>query len=110
MLSVGDVVRSDTLGPAEPIDLAGFPTSSIMSDITRDALAEIDTLHARVNELAEQVNAAGDTLETANQHAKLLAQENEAMIAETESLRAQLAELQLASSAVQTRLQPNRAN
>ncbi|SES05250.1 hypothetical protein [Rhizobium sp. NFR03] len=66
VLVVDDVIRSDALGPAEPIDLAGFPTSAIMSDTTRDALAQIATLNARVDELAEQVNAAADTLEEAS--------------------------------------------
>ncbi|SER57399.1 hypothetical protein [Rhizobium sp. NFR03] len=94
----GEVIK-DEVGSAEPIDVAGFPTSSIMSDTTRDALAEIAALNARVDELAEQVNAAADTLETANKHAELLAQENEALIAEVESLQAEIAAMQSSASA-----------
>lgn len=89
----GEVLK-DEVGQAEPIDLAGFPTSQIMTDTTRDALAEVATLTARINSLVEQVNAAADTLETANEHAKLLAAENETLIANEVALQEKIEALQ----------------
>lgn len=77
----GEVLK-DEVGPAEPIDLDGFPTSDVMKDALRDALAQIAVLTAQGDELAEQVNAATETVETANERIALLVSENEELTAE----------------------------
>lgn len=87
----GEVLKED-VGPAEPIDLEGFPTSAVMTDALRDALAQIAVLSARANELADQVSAASGAVETANERIALLERENEALIAEGAGLRAELSE------------------
>lgn len=88
----GEVLK-DEIGTAEPIDLAGFPTNDIMTDTTRDALAEVATLTARIDELVEQVNSAADTLEKARGHTALLVAENETLIANETALQAEIAAL-----------------
>lgn len=49
----GELLKEE-LGTAEPIDLEGFPTSAIMADTTRDALARVTVLNDLVNALTTQ--------------------------------------------------------
>jgi hypothetical protein len=49
----GETLKEE-LGVAEPIDLEGFPTSAIMDDTTRDALAHVTALNAKVHALTKQ--------------------------------------------------------
>jgi cell division protein FtsB len=68
----GEVLKEE-IQPAQPIDLEGFPTSTIMSDATRDALAQVAILRRERDDLQEQMD--------------LLAKENEDLIAEAAALR-----------------------
>ncbi|AVA22468.1 hypothetical protein [Rhizobium sp. NXC24] len=53
----GEIIKDDIL-PAQPIDLAGFPTSAIMTDATRDALANAATQQKQIEELKAQLETA----------------------------------------------------
>lgn len=52
----GELLKEE-LGNAEPLDLEDFPTSSLMTDATRDALAEVTRLSERVVALTEELSA-----------------------------------------------------
>lgn len=80
----GEVLKDDIL-PAAPLDLAGFPTSAIMSNTARDALTQIGVLTAQASELTE-------ALQTSREHADRLVRENEALVAEVSGLREELSE------------------
>lgn len=41
----GEIIKED-IGSAEPLNIEGFQTSALMSDTTRDALAEVSRLSA----------------------------------------------------------------
>lgn len=79
----GEVLKDDIL-PAAPLDLAGFPTSAIMTDAARDALARVTTLEGEKAELIEQ-------LETAGEQADDLRAENEALATQVRELEGQIA-------------------
>lgn len=53
-----DEVLKEEIGDAVPLDIVGFPTSTVMTDTTRDALAEITRLNEENAMLAAQLNAA----------------------------------------------------
>lgn len=53
----GELVKEE-IGNAEPLDLKGFPTSTLMSATTRDALAEITRLRGEMNMLTGELSAA----------------------------------------------------
>ena len=81
----GEVLKDDIM-PAAPLDLAGFPTSVIMTDAARDALARVTTLEGEKAELIEQ-------LETAGEQADELRAENEALATQVRDLEAEAANL-----------------
>lgn len=86
----GEVLKEE-VSPAEPIDLDGFPTSEVMTDVLRDALAQIALLTSRENELVDQVNAAAEAVETANERIAVLVTENEELIEGLTRLNEQIA-------------------
>ncbi len=59
----GEIIKDDVL-PAQPIDLAGFPTSAIMGDTCRDALAIVATQTAQIAALNGQLSTANANLAT----------------------------------------------
>ena len=59
----GEVIKDDVL-PAQPIDLAGFPTSAIMADTCRDALATVTAQTAQIATLNGQLGTANANLAT----------------------------------------------
>lgn len=64
-VSVDGEVLKEELGDAVPLDLAGFPTSTLMSDTARDALAEVGRLTDANASLDTRANAAESDLATA---------------------------------------------
>lgn len=52
----GELIKSELLDP-EPLGLADFPTSAIMSDTLASALAQVTTLTAQLAAAQEQVTA-----------------------------------------------------
>lgn len=79
----GEVLKDDIL-PAAPLDLAGFPTSTIMTDAARDALARVTTLEGEKAELIEQLEMAGAW-------AIEMTAENEALAKQVRDLQAEIA-------------------
>ena len=79
----GEVLKDEIL-PAAPLDLAGFPTSAIMTDAARDALARVTTLEGEKAGLVEQ-------LETAGERVAELTAEKEALVTQVRELQAQIA-------------------
>jgi len=67
----GEVIKDDIL-PAQPIDLAGFPTSGIMADTCRDALATVATQAAQIAALNGQLETANANLATVSDDADKL--------------------------------------
>jgi len=59
----GEIIKDDVL-PAQPIDLDGFPTSEIMEDTCRDALATVATQTAQITTLNAQLQTANTNLAT----------------------------------------------
>lgn len=50
----GDVLKEEVLA-AEPIDVDGFPTSTLMTNTTRDALATVGRLSSERDALLDEV-------------------------------------------------------
>lgn len=57
----GEVLKEE-IQDAQPIDLDGFPTSAIMSDATKIALAKIDSQASQIALLTEQLDRANELL------------------------------------------------
>jgi len=93
----GEVLKEE-VGQAEPLDIAGFPTSGIMSNTARDALARVTALETEKAGLVEQLDTAGERL------AEIRA-ENEALATEVRELQAQIAGLNDRVSAAATEKQ-----
>ena len=57
----GEVVKED-IQPAQSVDLEGFPTGTIMSNATRDALANVDILNKKIAALTAELAGANAQL------------------------------------------------
>lgn len=80
----GEIIKDDVL-PAQPIDLAGFPTSAIMEDTCRDALATVATQTAQIATLNGQLETANANLATVSN--------------DVDKLRTELTDVQAAAAA-----------
>lgn len=58
VVTLDDEVLKDQIQDAVPVDLDGLPTSAIMSDATRDALAKVTAQAAEIASLSDQLSAA----------------------------------------------------
>ncbi|NKJ34098.1 hypothetical protein [Rhizobium sp. SG570] len=93
----GEIIKDDVL-PAQPIDLAGFPTSPIMEDACRDALAKVASQTAQITALAGQLDSANADL--AKAHSDLAT-----VTGDVDQLRTELTNVQAAAGANETALQ-----
>ncbi|WP_430259768.1 hypothetical protein [Neorhizobium sp. IRS_2294] len=93
----GEVLKEE-IGQAEPLDIAGFPTSDIMSNTTRDALARVTSLESEKAVLVKELETAGDRV------AELTA-EKEALALQLRELQAQIAGLNDRAAAAATEKQ-----
>lgn len=59
----GELLKEE-IGESEPLDLKGFPTSTVMSDATRDALAEVTRKTIENNALRDMVADLREQVET----------------------------------------------
>lgn len=84
----GEVLKEE-VGQAEPLDLAGFPTSGIMSNTARDALVRVTSLEGEKAGLVAELEAAGERLA--------------GLEAEKEALAAQVGELRARTTSEDTR-------
>jgi len=58
----GEILK-DEIQSAEPIDVEGFPTSQLMADATRDALAKVTAQAAEIAALSDQLIASNATVQ-----------------------------------------------
>ncbi|MDQ0454726.1 hypothetical protein [Rhizobium paknamense] len=63
VVTLDDEVLKDEILAAQPLDLEGFPTSAIMTDATRDALAKVSSQEAQIAALTEQLATANATIQ-----------------------------------------------
>ncbi|RKD61566.1 hypothetical protein [Rhizobium sp. WW_1] len=61
-ITLDGVIIKDDVQPAQPVDLAGFPTSDIMSDACRDALAKVTAQVAEIATLNGKLDLSGADL------------------------------------------------
>jgi hypothetical protein len=64
-VTLGDEVLKEEIGEAVPLDIEGFPTAEIMSNTSRDALAEVTRLNAENAEMRAMINKLSNTSEDA---------------------------------------------
>lgn len=50
----GELLKSE-VGEAQPIDLEGFPTSALMSDATKAAVAQVVAMKEEIAKLQQQI-------------------------------------------------------
>lgn len=96
----GELLKEE-IGNAEPLDLEGFPTSGIMSDTLRDALAEVTRLNATVISEREAANAHIAELEKSLSEMQELSDKD---AAERDAAKAHIAELEQALQAAAERV------
>ena len=58
----GEVLKEEE-GPPEPLELAGFPTSAIMSDTARNALSRVSSLEAENNAMRVEIEAGQNLIQ-----------------------------------------------
>lgn len=58
----GEIVKDEILD-ALPLDIADFPSSSVMSGITKDALSEISRLNLALDAANEEIQSHKDHIE-----------------------------------------------
>lgn len=71
-ISIDDEMIKEEIGNAEPLDLEGFPTSALMADTARDALAEVTRLNGQVESLKTELDTRTNSLDTANKRGEEL--------------------------------------
>lgn len=93
----GEIIKDDIL-PAQPIDLAGFPTSDIMSDACRDVLAKVASQDAQITTLTSQLDATTANLTKAQGDLATVS-------ADADQLRTELTNAQAEAATNETALQ-----
>lgn len=99
-VSVDGELLKEEIGNAVPLDLDGLPTSSLMSDATRDALAEVERLNAEVETLTNRANAAESSAASVGQANEQLGQENEQLKRDLFSASERISDLEAARRAL----------
>jgi hypothetical protein len=87
----GEIIKDDVL-PAQPIDLAGFPTSPIMEDACRDAIAKVAAQTTQITALTGQLDTVNADL--AKAHGDLAT-----VSTDVDQLRTELTNVQAAGAA-----------
>lgn len=92
----GELIKEE-IGNAEPLDIGDFPASAIMSDTTRDALAEVTRLNAVVEGMNAEAAANANAAELARQQIADMELTVANLTAERTALRGEVAALTAAT-------------